>query len=69
MKYNYTIASHACQVEALARGLYARHREPYECTLWYLALGKRAVLLNLFKQVWVKTIVLLVHDFWMFSMW
>lgn len=36
--------------ELLARSQFSRHRDPYECALMYLALGKRAVLQSLFRQ-------------------
>ena len=39
------------QAEALARAQYARYRDPYECMLMYLALGKKTVLQSLFRQV------------------
>ena len=38
------------QAEALARAQFARYRDPYECMLVYLALGKKAVLQTLFRQ-------------------
>ena len=38
------------QAEALARAQFARYRDPYECMLMYLALGKKAVLQTLFRQ-------------------
>ena len=42
------------QAEALARAQFARYRDPHECMLMYLALGKRAVLHPLFRQVCVR---------------
>ena len=39
------------QAESLARAQYARYRDPYECMLVYLALGKKAVLQNLFRSL------------------
>lgn len=38
------------KAEALARAQYARRRDPYECTLLYLALGKTSLLAGLFRQ-------------------
>ncbi|KAG2488583.1 hypothetical protein HYH03_012902 [Edaphochlamys debaryana] len=38
------------QAEALARAQFARRKEPYDCALLYLALGRKALLLSLFRQ-------------------
>eukprot|EP00983_Pelagomonas_calceolata_P082952 1156048-Pelagomonas_calceolata.AAC.4 len=43
--------SEVATAEALARAQYARRRDPYECTLLYLALGKTSLLAGLFRQV------------------
>eukprot|EP00798_Chlamydomonas_sp_ICE-L_P019172 gene19172-25781_t len=36
--------------EALAKAQYSRNKDPYDCMLMYIALGKRAMLINLFRQ-------------------
>ncbi|KAF5837390.1 hypothetical protein DUNSADRAFT_4438 [Dunaliella salina] len=38
------------KAEALARAQYARRRDPYQCTLLYLALGKTSLLAGLFRR-------------------
>ncbi|GIL64640.1 hypothetical protein Vafri_18534, partial [Volvox africanus] len=38
------------QAEALAKAQYARRKEPYDCALLYLALGRKALLISLFRQ-------------------
>jgi protoheme ferro-lyase len=38
------------QAEALARAQFARRRDPFECALLYVALGKRVALQALFRQ-------------------
>jgi hypothetical protein len=37
--------------EAVGKTQFAQYRDPHECMLLYLALGKKAVLQNLFRQV------------------
>ena len=39
------------QAEALARAQFIRRKDPYDCALLYLALGKKSLLSGLFKQV------------------
>lgn len=38
------------QAEALARWQYSKARDPHDCALLYLALGRKAVLQGLFKS-------------------
>jgi hypothetical protein len=45
------LCSWCVQVEALAKAQFAAHRDAYECTLLYIALGKTPALAILFKQV------------------
>ncbi|GFR41681.1 hypothetical protein Agub_g2427 [Astrephomene gubernaculifera] len=52
------------QAEALAKAQYARRKEPYDCALLYLALGRKALLLSLFRQASnLKIAEFLLKDF------
>ena len=37
------------QAEYLAKAQFARRKEPYDCALIYLALGRKALLVSLFR--------------------
>lgn len=39
------------QAEALAKAQFGRRKEPYDCALLYIALGRKALLLSLFRSV------------------
>ncbi|KXZ50483.1 hypothetical protein GPECTOR_16g658 [Gonium pectorale] len=52
------------QAEALAKAHYARRKEPYDCALLYLALGRKALLISLFRQASnLKIAEFLLRDF------